>query len=75
MADVNQKFPENVAGKYFVDETCISCDTCTHAAPKNFAVASDAGHSFVSKQPENAEEEAQCQEAVAQCPVEAIGCV
>jgi ferredoxin len=27
----------------------------------------------VYKQPENAEEEAQCQEAKASCPVEAIG--
>jgi ferredoxin len=33
----------------------------------------DEGYSYVFKQPENDEEEAQCQEAMESCPVEAIG--
>jgi ferredoxin len=46
---------------------------CRETAPANFARDSDGGHSFVYKQPENADEEALCREAIEGCPVEAIG--
>jgi ferredoxin len=42
-------------------------------APNNFKRNEDKGYSFVSKQAETPEEEAQCQEAMDSCPVEAIG--
>jgi hypothetical protein len=42
-------------------------------APNNFEANEDEGFSFVCKQPEDDEEEAQCQEAMESCPVEAIG--
>ncbi len=42
-------------------------------ASNNFAANDDEGFSYVVKQPENDEEEAQCQEALEECPVEAIG--
>jgi ferredoxin len=73
MADKEDKNKENVAGKFYVDSQCIDCDLCRETAPKNFNRADDEGYSFVSKQPENAEEEAQCLEAMEGCPVEAIG--
>jgi ferredoxin len=72
MADKEMKWKENTPGKIFVDQTCIACDACVLAAPKNFAMHDD-GHAFVSKQPTSAEEEAACKEAMEGCPVEAIG--
>ena len=73
MADKSAKQPENVAGKYYVDDQCIDCDVCRETAPQNFIRQEDNGYSYVYKQPENDEEEAQCKEAMESCPVEAIG--
>ena len=73
MADCNDKLPDNVPGKYYVDSNCIDCDVCRTTAPNNFAANEDEGYSYVSKQPENEEEEALCQQAMEECPVEAIG--
>jgi ferredoxin len=73
MADVANKYPENNAGKYYVDNQCIDCDLCRETAPDNFKRNDDGGYSFVYKQPENPDEEARCKEAKEGCPVEAIG--
>ena len=73
MADAANKYPENAAGKFYVDDQCIDCDLCRETAPNNFVRNEDAGHSYVSKQPETPEEEAACKEAMEGCPVEAIG--
>lgn len=73
MADKNDKFPINVPGKYYVDQQCIDCNLCRDTAPNNFKQNADGGFSFVYKQPENPDEEAQCKEAKESCPVEAIG--
>ncbi len=73
MADVDDKLEDNVAGKYYVDSSCIDCDVCRTTAPNNFAANEDEGYSFVSKQPENDDEVAQVEEAIESCPVEAIG--
>ncbi|MGC8916720.1 MAG: ferredoxin [Thermoanaerobaculum sp.] len=73
MADKNNKVALNVPGKWYVDTSCIDCDVCRTTAPNNFRANEDEGYSYVYKQPETPEEEAQCQEAKASCPVEAIG--
>jgi ferredoxin len=73
MADVANKFPQNVPGRFYVDDQCIDCDLCRETAPANFTRDADGSHSIVYKQPEDAEEEALCQEAMEGCPVEAIG--
>ena len=73
MADVANKYSENVEGKFYVDDQCIDCDLCRETAPANFKRNDDGGHSFVYKQPESPEEEALCREAMEGCPVEAIG--
>ncbi len=73
MADVSKKWPENTAGRYYVDEQCIDCDACRTEAPKNFTRNESHGYSFVYKQPSTPEEEAQCKTAMEACPVEAIG--
>ena len=73
MADATNKYPENAAGKFYVDEQCIDCDLCRETAPANFKRNDDGGHSYVYKQPESSEEQALCKEAMEGCPVEAIG--
>jgi ferredoxin len=73
MADIANKYPENVPGKFYVDNQCIDCDLCRETAPNNFKRNDDGGYSFVYKQPSSPEEEAQCKEAKEGCPVEAIG--
>lgn len=73
MANIDEKWPDNVPGKFFVDQECIDCDLCRETAPDNFTRNEDGGYSFVKKQPENEEETALCMEALEGCPVEAIG--
>jgi ferredoxin len=73
MANKDDRYEDNAAGKFYVDTQCIDCDVCRVTAPNNFKRNEDKGYSFVSKQAETPEEEAQCQEAMDSCPVEAIG--
>ena len=73
VADPKDKVSENVAGRYYVDAQCIDCDVCRVTAPANFLRDEGKGYSFVFRQPGNAEEEGECQEAMDSCPVEAIG--
>ena len=73
MAIFQHKYPNNVPGKYYVDDQCIDCDLCRETAPDNFTRNEDGGFSFVFKQPVTAEEETLCKEAMEGCPVEAIG--
>jgi ferredoxin len=73
MASVDDKYPDNVAGAFYVDTQCIDCDVCRDTAPSNFGRNDDGGYSYVFKQPESDEEMEQCKEAMDACPVEAIG--
>jgi ferredoxin len=73
MADAANKYSQNITGAYYVDDQCIDCDLCRETAPANFTRDDDGGHSYVYKQPETDDERAQCEEAMAGCPVEAIG--
>jgi ferredoxin len=72
MADVENRYPENIQGVFYVDDQCIDCDLCRETAPANFTRNDDGGHSYVYKQP-TPEEEPLCREAMEGCPVEAIG--
>ncbi len=73
MADKNSRFSENVLGKYYVDDSCIACDACCVEAPKFFAMNDNEGHAFVKLQPQTPEEFKDAENALAACPVEAIG--
>jgi ferredoxin len=73
LADPNDRVGENVPGEFYVDSQCIDCDVCRDTAPDNFTRSDNNGYSFVYKQPQNADERALCEEALAACPVEAIG--
>ncbi len=73
MADPNDKQPENVPGKYYVDGTCDGCQVCISVAEDNFKMDDDEEHAYVYKQPESPDEEEVCQEAMEGCPNESIG--
>lgn len=82
MADPNNLWEDNVRGEsvingkrvsFYVDKECILCSVCSDAAPNNFRMSDQEDHDICYKQPENAEELAQCNEALENCPVEAIG--
>jgi len=73
MANKNARFKENVDGKYYVDDSCIACDACCVEAPKFFAMNDDEGHAFVKIQPKTPDEIEEAENALAACPVEAIG--
>lgn len=72
MADKDDRWPDNAPGRWYVDRQCIDCDLCRTTAPENFA-RSKAGFSFVVRQPHTPLEASACQQALDECPVEAIG--
>jgi ferredoxin len=73
MADKTRKWDDNVPGGFYVDKECILCSLCSDLAPKNFKESPEGDHDIVYKQPESPEEVQQCEDALTQCPVEAIG--
>ena len=73
MANKDDRYSDNAPGKFYVDTQCIDCDVCRVTAPNNFTRQEEKGFSYVHKQAATPEEEAQCQEAMDSCPVEAIG--
>lgn len=73
MAEKEDKWPDNVAGKFYVDEQCIDCDLCRETAPDFFTRNEDEAYSFVHAQPKTQEDIDLCMEALEGCPVEAIG--
>ncbi len=71
MADVRKSVPENAAGEFFVDSTCIDCDTCRQLAPAVFAQA--AQYSYVRAQPQSGADVRAAARALLACPVGSIG--
>src|SRR4051794_20932170 len=73
MANLKKRVPENVPGDFFVDSTCIDCDTCRQLASEVFAEG--PGHAFVHQQPATAPERRRALEALVCCPTGSIGSV
>ncbi len=73
MANIDEKWEDNVPGEFYVDKECILCSLCVDVAPENFRESEDGDHDVVYKQPENDEERAACMDAMEQCPVDSIG--
>src|SRR6187551_2035189 len=71
MANPNLRLVENVAGSFFVDSTCIDCDTCRQLAPQTFR--DHGGQSSVFHQPQTAQEKHLAQMAIVACPTGSIG--
>ena len=73
MADKNSKQPENVPGKWYVDQTCVPCSNCLEEAPTLLKYNADQTYVFFTKQPGTPEEEAAAQKALEICPTGSIG--
>jgi len=73
MADPKRKVPENIEGEFFVDQTCIDCDTCRQLAPEVFAESTQ--YSYVHAQPQDADQRRAAIRALLACPVGSIGTV
>ncbi|KAL5718253.1 hypothetical protein ACHQM5_011178 [Ranunculus cassubicifolius] len=69
-SQLKQRRSQNVHGDFFVDHTCIDCDTCRWMAPKIFTRVDEK--SAVSKQPDSAEERIQALQALLACPTSSI---
>jgi ferredoxin len=73
MATLSDRLPENVAGRYYVDSSCIDCDQCRVQAPDFFHRVADSGLSVVVRQPVTPEEIALIEQVVADCATCSIG--
>lgn len=71
MANVLQRLPENALGEFFVDATCIDCDTCSQLVPEVFRDHGD--QCSVYQQPRNDEEIHRALMALVACPTGSIG--
>ncbi|OLS23191.1 MAG: Hydroxyacylglutathione hydrolase [Candidatus Heimdallarchaeota archaeon LC_2] len=73
LVSITKRLPTNVVGEFFVDSSCINCDTCREVAPSVFEESE--GYSFVVKQPQTEFEILQTKQAVFSCPSGSIGSV
>ena len=71
MADRKKRLDSNVPGNFFVDATCINCDTCRQLAPQSFEEIGE--FSAVARQPEGDDAVHQAYQALLACPVGSIG--
>lgn len=73
MADSSRKLPENVPGKWYVDDSCTPCHVCLDEAPAMLKYNDDQTYVYVYKQPSTPEEEEAAQRALDVCPTGSIG--
>jgi len=73
MATTTTRSPQNITGRYYVDDTCIDCDICRSTAPAFFTRDAELGLSVVYQQPSSPGEIAQAEEALESCPANSIG--
>ncbi len=73
MAQLKARRSENVDGDFFVDTSCIDCDTCRWMAPKVFSRRGEM--SAVQAQPTTPEQRLQALQALLSCPTASIGTV
>jgi glyoxylase-like metal-dependent hydrolase (beta-lactamase superfamily II)/ferredoxin len=71
MANPRKIVPENVPGDFFVDTTCIDCDTCRQIAPEVFAEG--PGTAYVHRQPSSTVARRAALRALLACPTGSIG--
>lgn len=73
MAHINQRRAENTTGNFYVDTTCIDCDTCRWMAPQVFHQVGE--QSAVFHQPADDTERLKAMQALLSCPTSSIGTV
>jgi glyoxylase-like metal-dependent hydrolase (beta-lactamase superfamily II)/ferredoxin len=73
MAKLKKRRSENINGNFYVDSTCIDCDTCRWMAPEIFTEVGE--QSAVYQQPSNEVEQLKAMQALLSCPTASIGTV
>jgi len=73
MARVAERLSENAEGEFFVDRSCIDCETCRQLAPRVFRRDGGAGQSVVGAQPATARDRHRALMALVACPTASIG--
>jgi ferredoxin len=73
MATLTDRLPLNVAGRFYVDSSCIDCDQCRNEAPAFFARDAESGSSYVKAQPVTAEDIELVQQVATNCATASIG--
>ena len=73
MANLNLRRPQNVNGDFYVDSSCIDCDTCRWMTPEVFNRTGE--QSVVYHQPENEVQRLRSLQALLACPTASIGTV
>ncbi|KAF8073027.1 morn3 [Scenedesmus sp. PABB004] len=68
--DSRERRPQNVDGAFFVDHTCIDCDTCRMMAPETFGRVDR--QSAVTAQPADAGARVRALQALLSCPTFSI---
>jgi glyoxylase-like metal-dependent hydrolase (beta-lactamase superfamily II)/ferredoxin len=75
MARVADRMPENAAGSFYVDSTCIDCDICRQLAPDTFRRDDRLGQSIVQAQPRGTDATHRALLSLVACPTSSIGSV
>ncbi len=73
MARLADRLNENVPGDYFVDTSCIDCDTCRQIAPETYGRLDAAGQTIVLRQPETDSSRHRAAMGLVACPTASIG--
>lgn len=73
MLNLQKKRQENVEGNFYVDSSCIDCDTCRWLAPDVFN--RQGSMSAVYHQPQTDSERVSAMQALLSCPTASIGTV
>jgi glyoxylase-like metal-dependent hydrolase (beta-lactamase superfamily II)/ferredoxin len=73
MARPGKRLRENVPGDFYVDSSCIDCDTCRQIAPETFARSESEQASFVHCQPRDERALLRAGMALVACPTSSIG--
>ncbi len=73
MAHVANRRSENIDGDFYVDRSCIDCDTCRWMAPSVFDRQGEM--SAVYHQPIDPDERLQAMQALLSCPTASIGTI
>ncbi len=71
MANVLERLPQNVSGDFYVDSSCIDCDTCSQLAPAIFR--NHGEQCSVHHQPQTESETRLAMMALVACPTGSIG--
>jgi glyoxylase-like metal-dependent hydrolase (beta-lactamase superfamily II)/ferredoxin len=73
MAHLSDRRSQNIEGDFYVDRSCIDCDTCRWMTPEVFT--REGSQSIVFHQPETETERLRAMQALLACPTASIGTV